>query len=294
MRLPKMPKGDGGFTLIELMIVMLIIMILALGALPIYKMLTTQAKYTSNAVPVCANIRTRAEAFRNEYERMPGVAVDANGVLTYPETLKYAGVLSQVGTSRLGLGLSLIQTLTADFAPAIFDGYDATGKPTLLSTPAGVTDLSQHLYTDLQASFEEFKSGSLRPQHFQYISIVGGNMGDARLFGIGVFGDDNGLPKGTGYAVLMFVDPTSKRTFIAQWKRWKPLSALARQVRFTWPGGAVAVDGHSLGSVAPSEASWDESSMCPIPDVANLTDPIAATYNTALSDMKLWGWTGQK
>lgn len=303
MRLPRMPQGKGGFTLVELLIVMLIIVILAVSALPLLKPFVVQAKYTSNAIPVLGNLRTKIEIFRVEHDRLPGVPVNpVTGQTLFTQSTVFDGVTAPVlaGISRLGTGLSLIQTMNQDSDNAIFAGYNADGS-TLFSpvadgdastaTTGNPAEILQHVFPTLAVTFDDLKANALRPQHIQYIAVVGSGAGDARLFGVGAFGDDVGLPKGTGYAILEFSDPTPthKRKFIATWKRWKPLAANSRQIRFTWPLGGVADSyGFALGHLFVT-TSVDECAMCPLPLATDLFGT-QAQYDAAIAGMKLWGW----
>lgn len=300
-----MPQGKGGFTLVELLIVMLIIVILAVSALPLLKPFVVQAKYTSNAVPVLGSLRTKIEIYRVEHDRLPGIPVDpvtgiTLGLAIQPVVVDSVTDPLQAGVSRIGAGLSIIQTMNQDSDCAVFSSYDVAGNSVFqpvadgdASTPTvnDPAEIAQHVFKTLSVTFDDLKANALRPQHIQYIAVVGSNAGDARLFGVGAFGDDVGLPKGTGYAILEFSDPTPthKRKFIATWKRWKPLNANSRQIHFTWPQG-VTVDSHTLalGSlIDPSDVS--QCAICPIPLTTDLFGT-QAEYDAAIAGMKLWGW----
>jgi prepilin-type N-terminal cleavage/methylation domain-containing protein len=296
-----MPQGKGGFTLVELLIVMLIIVILAVSALPLLKPFVVQAKYTSNAVPVIGNLRTKIEVYRVEKDRLPGVPVNSTTEQAlYTESIPVESVVDNMvcGNSRLGAGLSIIQTMNQESDPAVFTGYDGTGTGVFqpvsdgnVATPPvnNPAQIAQHVFKTLEVTYDDLKANTLRPQHIQYVAVVGSGCGEARLFAVGAFGDDVGLPKGTGYAVLEFNDPTHKRKFIATWKRWKPLAANARQIRFTWTQG-LAGDAHTLVEGAPFDpAVADQCAMCPIPLTTHLFGT-QAQYDDAVAAMKLWGW----
>ncbi|MEM1057289.1 MAG: type II secretion system protein [Bacteroidota bacterium] len=86
-------RDESGFSLTELLIVVVIVGILALLALPRFMSVTTRAK-TTEAKLALKQVHTLEQAYRLEYERyaddLAAIGYDANALVTEDGTARYA------------------------------------------------------------------------------------------------------------------------------------------------------------------------------------------------------------
>ena len=102
-------RRQSGFTLVELLIVMLIVGILSIAMLPMYKKYMTKAKYTAEGLPILATIKTQIDLFCYEQSYAPGTAdtvycwektaASASGAAAGYIPKKYALIGDRVGIS---------------------------------------------------------------------------------------------------------------------------------------------------------------------------------------------------
>lgn len=281
MRLSKMPKGNAGFTLVELLVVILIIVILSVTMLPLLKPFVVKAQYAAEAVPIVANLRVKTEVYRVDKNHLPGLPLSDD---IKQETLPAGNNVlktSDLGAANGNLKIHTMYDLTAAAGgggAAVDTKYDncvCDSDPNTAPVAPGANP-EDHVFTHVDVSFTDLTGKRLRPNHVQY--VVCGAVGEQHLWGIGVFGDGTGLPAGTGYAVLEFNDPDHQRKFIATFERYK--EGTKDQLRFSGmnTGGAAFVDADT------------SKKICWIPEFAELTGADAGDYQTALQNLRLSGW----
>lgn len=114
----------------------------------------------------------------------------------------------------------------------------------------------------------------------------------AALYGyaIGVFGDGDGLAKGTGYAILILVDTENKEKIVATWERYSPKSDdVVAFCPYTTGLDPDAVDGN--GKYVNANKCW-----LPLATEYGKTDNdgkstlTASDWQTIRENLKLNGW----
>ena len=176
-------RRQSGFTLVELLIVMLIVGILSIAMLPMYKKYMTKAKYTAEGYPILATIKTQVDLYI--YDRGDGAPGKADTVYTWEK-------------KEDGTFVPMKYTLPTEYP----EDYEA-----LESTDFQLRKL---------VSESELQGKYVRPNHVFYACINPGRskkasgeaddeytMSGDYGYAIGVFGDGDGsLPQNSGVATM--------------------------------------------------------------------------------------------
>lgn len=287
-----MPKGNNsGFTLVELLVVILIIVILSVTMLPLLKPFVTKAQYASEGVPVIGNLRTKVEIFRIDKDYLPGVPVGADNK---PVKIASSGWTASGMTNGYTVSDLTVPALSS-FSAANVVQYmtmitnSATGKQlhkywsgaTALNgndgKPTTGLKLDDHVYNKIEVNYADLTGKRLRPHHMKYAVI--GNSGESYLWVVGCFGNGDGLAAGCGYAVAEYNDVANQRKFVATFERYKPLS-----------DGQLSFD---ISTISPTVTyTTDKPAGVWLPTFELLVENSSAAgdYGNILKAMRLAGW----
>lgn len=175
-------RRQSGFTLVELLIVMLIVGILSIAMLPMYKKYMTKAKYTAEGYPIVATIKTQLDLFIYDKSYAPGQSGHV-----------YGWEKGEDG----------------QLTPKAYELTDS--YPTSLDLKPADMENTWHLRSLVRE--KELQGKLIRPNHVFYACINSGapqeidptasdTLAENYGYAIGVFGDGNGLPQNSGVATM--------------------------------------------------------------------------------------------
>jgi len=211
-----MMKARAGVTLVELLVVILIVTILSVSMLPLLKPFVVESQYAAEAIPVIGNLRTKIGLFQYDKGKLPSVLGGVDYVETAPQIETWAP--SSNGTTIDSTNPDTVDKYVKCLIS--FPGDDPFTAPTA-PYARGETEDSKigHFGMLCDINYQDLKGKRSRPNDYQYLVMKNGS--DYAYF-LGCFGDGNGLPKGTGYAVCEIVMKNHK--YVGTWKRYKPVS----------------------------------------------------------------------
>ena len=282
-------RRQSGFTLVELLIVMLIVGILSIAMLPMYKKYMTKAKYTAEGLPILATIKTQIDLAIYDLSYAPGLADTVYTWTRDASTGEFAPAYHSIGTAY----------------PEDADIQAFTADPTK-------TDIENwHLRRLVKES--ELQGKLIRPNHVFYACINPGMpanidpTGSATMAGdygyaIGVFGDGNGLPQNSGVATMevhmsapevgdseVSGTRTTGVTVLGTWENFdgsgiNPIHTEG-QIRFASSGAA---DPKSCCGI------WDQNTMSGVNDTGKTLDDVQTAVNQLINDLECGKWTFPK
>lgn len=212
--------SKSGVTLIELLVVILIVIILAVSLLPILKPFVVKAKYAAEGVPTIGHMRTLVTMFYTEHDRLPGVQkYDDNEYATVSGIAMPALTADNAGDYSFA-----VQSLDERAEYAASAGKVYFDNPT--STDSLAVDaflLRYHFASDVELSPTDLLGKNAKPHHFQYMVMDSGQGDTSYAYVVGSFGHGDGVPAGTGYAVVEIVNPNNALhpKITAVWQRYK-------------------------------------------------------------------------
>lgn len=210
-------KAKAGVTLVELLVVILIVTVLAIGMLPLLQPYITESQYASEAIPVVGSMRTKTGLYVYEKAKLP---FDQNLLPVNPqENVMTWTVKSSANSDDI-------------YNPGYYDVTSVSGKrtaPVSVIEIDNVTEKGGHIQNMLDLDYQDLKGKRARPTHFQYLTL---NTNTASYV-VGCFGDGTGLKAGTGYAVCELNFPLVNRKLIGTWKRYKSYNDQGGAIAFT-------------------------------------------------------------
>lgn len=251
-------KARAGVTLVELLVVILIVTILSVSLLPLFKPYIEQAKYAAEVQPTLGNIQTKINLYQYEKDKLPCTKYSDN-----------AGVKTEDGSTYDDTDYTWM--VDTDKSSERLRAYKiATRKGAAAANDA--TSADYHLANDIDVDWQDLIGKRMNPSQFRYHLIKG--LGAAKYgYAIGVFGDGDGLARGTGYAILVLVDTKNGAKVIATWERYKPQSDEA--VIFT-----------------AQDSGQQSANACIIPTFSKLDGTLSeSNWGTILKMLKGYGWS---
>ncbi len=250
--------AKAGVTLVELLVVILIITILSVSLLPLLKPYIEQSKYAAEVQPTLGNIQTKINLYQYEKDKLPCTkdsvvgGVKTETISTY-DTTDYTWMEDEAKSNER---LRAYKAATRNGATAAEP--DTSGA---------------HLSNFVDVDWQDLMGKRINPSQFRYHLIKG--LGAAKYgYAVGVFGDGNGLARGTGYAILVLVDTGNKAKVIATWERYKPKSD--EDVIFV--ASDLAGEAADRACVIPSATKFQNMSS-------------STTWASALQMLKGYGWS---
>ena len=276
-------KADSrsGVTLVELLVVILIVTILAVALLPLLQPFVVKAQYAAEAVPVLGNVRVKVGLFHYEKSYLPGTVLDNNitgGANT--DTQRSSEIVAGEFVQSFVPYTKSAGAKNTVYLRGMLSS-DATGLDDASTTAfANVDDDIYHFAKVLDLDYQEFTGRKFRPSDVQYVVPIAD--GSAYIYAIGAFGsgEEGGLPKGTGYAIIEIVDPTNQRKIIATWERYKPKDAAT-----TTPLTFVISD-----NAPGTAAECAELGVVWVPCATYIGDNPGTTRDELLTSLALAGW----
>jgi len=281
-----------GFTLIELMVVVLIVAILGLALAPMIGKMITRSKYTEADAAIAA-IRNDSRIFYLENSRLPGVA---------PAQLEYLRNITTniVGSSKwdssgLTYGLLLGGYITAQdvncsqrFTSSSSNSFTVTDGTGGTSTNVGTGPIQG----DLKIAGHEIGGKYFKAKHYQMRVDHAGMNDNSYMYTVAALGDGSeGSPKsGTGYAVMEVVCPgfgnDSKVTMF--WERYEPESNMANSAQPLWLECITTSDGMSQGAKVNGVTNCPN--FVPVPTFQVLQNCVSNTWGSPVNYLKYLGW----
>jgi hypothetical protein len=179
---------------------------------------------------------------------------------------------------------------------------DSTDKKDLTTAKGLVTAVeaddctvaNSHFAKQLRIDYDDLTGKKIRPNMVQYRVLCGGK-GGAYAYAIGVFGDGDGLPAGTGYAVIEICNPKQRIKRVGTWERYKAIDNSGKQVIFAASGNANEAGSYKdIDGNAVTADNANESNLCFLgnPDVyLNLDEQQSETaVQAALGELTKAGW----
>lgn len=298
MKIQSHMQGRNGFSLVELLVVIMIITVLAVGALVGFRSTLVKASYGANVIPTLSLLRTKIEAYRLENGFLPGLQRNAQGIpvttVLYPYGASKLGANDTFGTYGLqGFFKGKLAGTTAldTYKESIVTALAGTGTKDALATwEDSVTsptwtpewNLSDHFARCIDVNYSDLTAPKSWPNYYQYAAYAGGYSGGYCYVVAGFSDGRGGMPVGTGVVFLEYdnTDPNVMKKGTLKWERYKATGN--HQICM-----AIGDDGFAL----PQGFDWKEAGYVHIPLVMNsLMSSTPGTVEAALEALREYGW----
>lgn len=250
-------RRQSGVTLVELLVVILIVAILAVGLLPVFRRLIVEAQYSNEPMSVIGSLRTQISLYMYEHNKVPVDDADVGQVITFARDSN--------NESYECKSYTLSNTYT---------------------DPTGASDaVTEHYLTKLDLGIDQFQGNRLTPNQVQFVCTVNGA---GYCYAIGAFGTGNEgeLPLATGYAVMEVNFPQVVADSSAD-------SKLGYHVLATWRN----YDGNGTDPDVTTPICFSDEvaqSCCAVLKAADVTDPTTiADVETNLDALNATGKCGK-
>jgi prepilin-type N-terminal cleavage/methylation domain-containing protein len=259
-----MRKSNSGFTLIELMVVVVLVMILALAIVPAFRDIINKSKYTEGSSAISA-LRTNIKVYQIDNGRLPGLD---QGFVDDPATANGCSpslTIANVNVGTVGNGDDIVQLLNSTTNKSwLLDASDASGN-TPYSVVSNTACIGKSpLQKDLNIQPGDYAGKYFVNEDYQYMIINGGKgasegtntaTGYAYAIAVTAGNGDRRPDLGTGYAVMEIYNPSwTPERLTLTWERYSPekdagrlyLQLVGDNSDYTSYGNVIPVPGWSI------------------------------------------------
>ena len=232
---------SSGFTLIELMVVVVLVMILALAIVPTFRDIINKAKYTEGSAAISA-LRTNIKVFYTDNTRLPGLDATFAGSLTTTNGCHPLDSTGAVDIYTVATSADLVQTLCSRSDEQwLINGVDASSAAAFSRITNGVVVVGTNTVTgvsplqrDLNITFGDYAGAYFKNSDYQYLIINGGKGSSSYGYAIAVTASGAGRSPaiGTGYAVLEVYNPSwyLDQLLTGTWESYSPQNGTKAQL----------------------------------------------------------------
>lgn len=276
-------KAKAGFTLVELLVVMLIIAILTVAMLPMFKEYICKAQYSAEALPVIGNLRTKIGLYYYDHGKLPG-NVGENMVASWEfktdDREAYVPATYELTTPPTG----------HDYAPE--DDENLAGKM-IKSGKRELSDAAERKKhfgdtTVIDLGADDLKGRRSLPIDYVYYNIpcLDNDSKPSKTdtaYVVGCFGAGEGLAARTGYAVCEINNVAKGKKYVGIFERYK-----AKALR-----DDESADGVPYLYLGNSMESTEVSGLfvyCPEEITSGLMEPDGSMRPSIVTRMEQYGW----
>ena len=214
-------KAQAGFTLVELLVVMLIIAILTVAMLPMFKEYICKAQYSAEALPVIGNLRTKIGLYYYDHGKLPGnIAAQTVASWEFKADDREAYVPATYTLNQEPSGHTYDETESSPtYQKMTYSGKTRIDDPTEKKKHFGDT-------TVIDLGADDLKGRRSLPVDYVYYNIPcldadGKPSKTDTAYVVGCFGAGEGLAARTGYAVCEINNVAKGKKYVGIFERYK-------------------------------------------------------------------------